>query len=521
MRQVMYLPFETNHTSVYNRRDLNSSFAEGTLKVMYTGKNRNKSSIDREVIEDALPSLYNIPIVAHYDMDLNRIGGHDIELRRDADGKPFLYTLTVPCGLVPEHAVFSFENAEDENGVMHEYLVVDGVLLWKREPVYRHIEEDLDGKVDHSMEIGITDGVFDKETGLYRIKKFEFQALCLLERDEPCFEGSMLELYSLGDFKSRLAEMMQDLKESFSMVPSDKEADQNHSKEGGETLEENQVIEQVTVEEAAPEAVVETDGVCSECVIAAPEEASFSVEADEAQAEESEAADEAGEEDAAEEQPEQEAGAEFALDSDLTREFWEIFGQEKVEMPWGMDNRYIMLDYDADERKVYVMDCADWRMYSMDYVMNGDRVLVDFASKTRVRYAFVPYDNGNTEEPAASAFSHAAEKFTQMIGELQAFKAETERKADEAARESVLASFADLEGIEAFEALKLDSSGLKPDDLEEKCYAIRGRIGVTAKFSVEQKQPRLPVERRLAESEEDGEPYGGVVVHYRRRQNKK
>lgn len=514
MRQVMYLPFETNHASVYNRRDLNSSFAEGTLRVMYTGKNRNKSSIDREVIEDALPSLYNIPIVAHYDMDLNRIGGHDIELRRDADGKPYLYTLTVPCGLVPEHAVFSFENAEDENGVMHEYLVVDGVLLWKREPVYRHIDEDLGGKVDHSMEIGITDGVFDKETGLYRIKKFEFQALCLLERDEPCFEGSMLELYSLGNFKSRLAEMMQDLKESFSMVPSNREADQNHSKEGGETLEENQVIGQDAVESVNDDASVVLDSVCSECTIAAADDATFSavttaeVPVDDTCTESIEAVAEP----ASEGQGEQ---SEFALDSDLMREFCEIFGREKVEMPWGMDNRYGLMDYDADERKVYVLDYADWRLYSFDYVMSGDRVLVDFASKTRVRYAFVPYDNGVAEEPAASAFSHAAEKFTKMIGDLQAFKAETERKADEAAREAVFESFADLEGIEAFDELKRDNSGFSADALKEKCYAIRGRIGAPAKFSVAQKQPKLPVERRATEPAEGDEPYGGIVVRYR------
>ena len=517
MKQIMYLPFETNHASVYNRRDLNSSFAEGTLKVMYTGQNRNRSAIDREVVEAALPSLYNIPIVAHYDAALNQIGGHDIELCKDADGKPFLHTLTVPCGLIPEHAVFSFENAEDENGVSHEYLVVDGALLWKREPVYRHIEEDLDGKVDHSMEIGITDGVFDKESGVYRIKKFEFQALCLLERDEPCFEGSMLELYSLGEFKARMEEMMRDLKQSFSMVPSEREDDQNHSKEGGEDLEETKVVGQEVQETEAVKTVAETQvedecAICTECVIAQPEEAVFAVEVTEDVAEDEtvEAAEEPAEEAAHEDAvPEQ---ADYALNSDLMNEFCEIFSQEQVEMPWGMEPRYWVIDYDADERKVYVSDWADWKLYSFEYVMNGDRVLVDFASKTRVRYTFVPYDNGSAEDPAASAFSHAAEMFTKVIGELSAFKAETERKADEASRAQIFASFADLDGVEAFEELRQNNHELCIEALEEKCYAIRGRVGTVAKFSVEQKQPKLPVEIRPALVED--EPYGGMFQRY-------
>ena len=498
MRQVMYLPYETNHSSVYNRKDLNSSFAEGTLKVMYTGENRNHSSIDRATVEAALPSLYNIPIVAHYDRDTNCIGGHDIELRKDANGRPYLHTLTVPCGLVPEHAVFSFQEDVDENGVSHEYLVVDGVLLWKREPVYRHIDEDLGGKVDHSMEIEILDGASDRESGIYRIKKFEFQALCLLERDRPCFEGSMLELFSLDEFRLRMAEMMQDLKESFSLVPSQKEDDRHHSKEGGETLE-NQMTE---LEEKAVEAVEEP--VESEPV----QKAEFS-EAEEQAAPAEEETVEIPEAEPAAETSE----GEFALSGDLSREFCEIFSQEMIEMPWGPDCRYWMLDYDFDLHKVYVQDNADWRLYSFDYVMNGDHVLVDFASKTRVKYAFVPYDNGD-DSSAASAFSRAAEMFTKVIDELREFKAETERREDLAARERVFASFADLAGVEAFEKLREKNADLSVAVLEEKCYAIRGKVGTPAKFSIEQDRPRLPVEHRDALTED--EPYGGVVERYRR-----
>ena len=66
--------------------------------------------------------------------------------------------LTEPCGVVPEHARFYFQTECDESGDEHEYLIADGVILWKRQDVYRHIVNDLDGKVKHSMEVHVRNG---------------------------------------------------------------------------------------------------------------------------------------------------------------------------------------------------------------------------------------------------------------------------------------------------------------------------------------------------------------------------
>lgn len=499
MRQVMYLPFETNHASVYNRSYFNSSFDQGSLKVLYTGPNRNHTVISREAVEAALPSLYNIPIVAHYDPSINQIGGHDTEVRIRADGKAELHALTVPCGVVPEHAAFSFREDEDEYGNTHEYLVIDGVLLWKREDVYRHIAEDLDGRVEHSMEIGVMDGAFDESNGMYEIKSFEFQALCLLERDEPCFEGSVLELFSLSDFRARLAEMMEDFKQSYSMVPSEREDDRNHSEEGGETLEET--MEPIAVEEEiVPVVAVEEAVEAAEPAetYAAHEEAA---EAD-ADVEEAPAAEDASVEEAAET---------YALDSDICNELCRVMSEEKIEQPWGLCVRYFVIDFDQELGEVYVQDCSDWLLYGFRYFMNGDRAVVDFASKHRVKYAIVPFDDGDPDQ-GASVFSQIAAQFASQIDALRAFKAETERKENEAARLAVFASFRDLDGVEAFETLKQDDSMCDIELLKEKCYAIRGKISEVVTFSAAPSSIKLPVERKTYAEE----PYGGVVTKYRK-----
>ena len=503
MRQVMYLPFETNHASVYNRSYFNSSFDQGSLKVLYTGPNRNHTVISRSTVEAALPSLYNIPIVAHYDPNINQIGGHDTEVRIRADGMAELHALTVPCGVVPEHAAFSFQEDEDEYGNKHEYLVIDGVLLWKREDVYRHIVEDLDGKVEHSMEIGVMDGAFDESIGMYEIKSFEFQALCLLERDEPCFEGSVLELFSLNDFRARMAEMMEDFKQSYSMVPSEQEDDRNHSEEGGDTLEE--AMEPIVSEEAAEAVETENEAV----MVEEPAEEYSVQEASEAIEEESYSVEEPAEEPA--EESDAEPVKDYALDSDICNELCRVVSEEKIEQPWGLCSRYFLVDFDQDLGEVYVQDCSDWLLYGFRYFMNGDRAVVDFASKHRVKYAIVPFDEGSVDQ-GASVFSKIAEQFASEIETLRAFKAETERKEDEAARIAVFASFHDLDGVEDFEDLKENNSACDIETLREKCYAIRGKISEVVTFSAAPSAIKLPIERKTYAEE----PYGGVVTRYRK-----
>ena len=87
---------------------------------------------------------------------------------------------------------------------MHEYLCTD-VLLWKRQEAYKKIKED--GITDESMEISVKEGKM--VDGVYVIERFEFTAFCLLGTAEPCYESASLEVFSCGDFKQQLADMMQ------------------------------------------------------------------------------------------------------------------------------------------------------------------------------------------------------------------------------------------------------------------------------------------------------------------------
>ena len=132
MQKKMWLEYPSSISDIVER---NKSFDACTIRVMYTGKNRNRTSISKETAEKAIPTLYNCPIVCNYNVEEDRIGGHDVEFVKTKNGVKMV-NLTDAVGVIPEGAQYRWETYDD-NGTEHEYLVVDGIL-WKRSSVYEN-----------------------------------------------------------------------------------------------------------------------------------------------------------------------------------------------------------------------------------------------------------------------------------------------------------------------------------------------------------------------------------------------
>lgn len=495
--------------------DVNTSFARGRLKVMYTGENRNKTDIMKSSVVKALPTLYNVPLVCNWDYENGTIGGHDVKPVTDDDGNIRLMNLTEPCGVVPESAVPYFSVEKDDNGVEHEYLVVDGVLLWKRQDVYNHIVNDLGGNVSHSMEITVNKGYKDQSSGCYCIQDFEFTALCLLENCEPCFQGSELSLYSYDNFKKKFELMMEDFKEAFSVVNSH-ECESAYTEEkltkGGEVvLEKQELLNEYGIDVSTLDFSIE------EFTVDELREKLESMKAEVAKTEE----------------PDEPASENFELTSNINEGIYSAIESVTIDTEWGQVCRYGVVDTDMALSEVYVYDRTDWLLYGLPFSMDGDNVVVDFASKKRKKYAIVDFDGGEQASMFADTYAAMTNKLSELaevsekyehasaaleqanaeLEDLRKFKSDVEFAAEHAKKEEVLALFEDLAGDEKFEALKSSCDNYSIDELEEKCYAIRGRKAAVAKFSVEAKSLKLSVERE-GDTEKADKPYGGIVEEY-------
>lgn len=311
-----------SHLEFVNIQPLNPLISKCEIKVLYTGKNRNRSFISKEVATKMANSLPGTPIVGQYFYQTGDFGDHgEEELVIDDKGIRFIKS-TVPYGFVATDAKVWWQNFVDKDGVEREYLLTEGYLWTGRYPDCKRIIEkgnhqsmelDRDSLVGEWSKISGEWSKFENDEHEYFIiSDAVFSALCILgEEVEPCFEGANITkkggiMYSLDrdEFKEKMLDFMADLKDALN----------NLECEGGKQVENlnNPTIETPEVETPEVEAIIEP--VVEETVVEEVVETPESIEG--AEAAEGEESSEGVEEDFAKKKEEGEANEEDSNSED-------------------------------------------------------------------------------------------------------------------------------------------------------------------------------------------------------------
>ena len=325
-----------SHLEFVNIQPLNPLISKCEIKVLYTGKNRNRSFISKEVATKMANSLPGTPIVGQYFYQTGDFGDHgEEELVIDDKGIRFVKS-TVPYGFVATDAKVWWQNFIDKDGVEREYLLTEGYLWTGRYPDCKRIIEkgnhqsmelDRDSLVGEWSKISGEWSKFENDEHEYFIiSDAVFSALCILGEDvEPCFEGANITkkggiMYSLDrdEFKEKMLDFMADLKDALN----------NLEYKGGKQVENlnNPTIETPVVE--TPEAEAITEPVAEETVVEGVVETPESIEG--AEAAEGEESSEGVEEDFAKKKEEEgEANEEGSNSEDKKESNSEEDGEEK------------------------------------------------------------------------------------------------------------------------------------------------------------------------------------------------
>lgn len=258
---------------------LNPLISKCEIKVLYTGLNRNKSFITKDVANKMAQSLPGTPIVGEFlTQDFGDHGEEDLVI--DENGLRFVKS-TVPYGFIPTDAKIWWQNFLDCDGVEREYLLTEGYLWTGRYPETQRVISKGNGQsmeLDRDSLVGEWTKNDNAEFEYFNIDEAFFSALCILGEDvEPCFEGANIGrpglLYSLDkdDFKSQLSAFMLDLKDALNT-------------QGGIPMEDNKSLEtplapEVEVEEV--EVVEETTEIVEEVEVEAAETESADAEVEE------------------------------------------------------------------------------------------------------------------------------------------------------------------------------------------------------------------------------------------------
>lgn len=318
-----------------NIKPFNPLISQCQIKVLYIGKNRNGSYIDKNTAIQMANSLPCTPIVGAWRQDIEDFGDHGHVIKIE-DGEVKFSVKTVPYGFVAPDARVWFQKFNDTdsfgNEVTREYLMTTG-YLWtgQYEEAISVVQE---GK-GQSMELdeGTLDGKWarDSKDGVefFIINDALFSKLCILGDDvEPCFEGASItavngEYSTDADFAYSLYSMIKELKDALAAegglnMPKNMPKSQNEFTQSAEAAE--------SVESAAAESSESVDAAASE---ESSEEAAVGT-VEEAVAEEShEVADEkmAEEEEGVEEVPSP------ATKSSLSEDSSEFTDKKKEDVP--------------------------------------------------------------------------------------------------------------------------------------------------------------------------------------------
>lgn len=232
--------------------ELNSEFTLVKIKVMATGKNRNMSYFDKDVVEAHLNSLNYAPVVAHLFKDENgeyKIGGHDMYI----DWEDWsVKSLCVPFGVVKANT-FGWETV-NEYGIDVDYLTCEAILWTGRYPELKETIYSEDIWWNQSMEVDCKEyRPLESDSNYIEVLDFEFSALCLLyksdDRDEnvtPCFISADVTPinFSADDFAIKMNEMKQAMSEVFAFE--DKEGENMDENKEFTTETEPEVVEPET-----------------------------------------------------------------------------------------------------------------------------------------------------------------------------------------------------------------------------------------------------------------------------------
>ena len=259
--------------------DISPMISKCEIKVMYLGKNRNRTMMTKDVAADMAKTLRGNPIVGCYKDDVGDFRDHGEKITIDADGIHFNVE-TQPYGFVAPDAKVWFQKFVDTNDfgeeIEREYLMTEG-YLWTGQ--YEECQSVIDEGKSHSMEIDekTVEGKWDYSASddmeYFIISDGMFSKLCILGDDiEPCFEGASITAPNISAKFSKkennnenviktLYSMMSQL--TYALKGGEEMANENEKTVTTEepvvqesTEVENPVVEEPTVTD--PEPIVET-----------------------------------------------------------------------------------------------------------------------------------------------------------------------------------------------------------------------------------------------------------------------
>lgn len=468
-------------------------FTKVKIKMMHLGLNLNNSIFNKDVVDEAIPSLYNTPILAYVeknDEGMDDFSDHRQELSIEDNQIKITYKC-IPFGVISESCNPRYETCVADDGVERTYLVVDG-LVWNKLEHSDIFSRDV--IKDASMELSSNySGHFDKDNH-FIFTKMEFDGICGLGNGvQPAMKGASIEVnFALDEIKSKLEQF-----NSFFNNQSSNDVDNtNNSEEGGNTLAEeiknNEIAEDV-VEEVIVDETVENEVENTDTEETIDENMSSESEVENAETE--------------------------TVDEIVATEFSVTYLQKREALQNALSGS---VEKDENGEVVsgvnyWVSDFDDTYVYVEKYTWGNGNSDTEHG---RFSYSFddaniVATINGDFEKMIVTwvtveeneRLNAERTEYERLVNFEKDILATNRKNEVQAVFDKFDERLADVEG---YSDLKANYGDMSIEDIEDKCFAMVGKI--TTKFSAKKKNDsvvKLDFEVSEPDTKDDG--YGGIL----------
>lgn len=344
-----------------NQYEVNDDrFLKVKIWLMHVNENLNGSFFDKAIVETAIPSLANTPILIYIEDNSN--GEKDASDHRQVlvreDGQYKIKYIGQAIGTIGETNNAQFEKRVCDDGIEREFLTVEGLMWTKFDDPIDIMNRDICKAESMEIDKNYT-GAF-AEDGYYHFSDFKFYGACILGKDVmPAMQNASIELqFSYDEFHKEIQEKMEQFKNFTLQNQSSEEVDiKNNDQLGGNIVDEKVKI-------------LEKYNLTSESL-------NFSI--DELSVEELEG----------------KIQEHFSLlASQKQEEICNCLREEKYVDRWGDEySKYSYVEHNDNE--VFAYDKQDcWNLYGFTYSMNGDKCVIDFSTKKRKKFQIVDFVDG-------------------------------------------------------------------------------------------------------------------------------
>lgn len=481
--KMRYSELPVSFTVVDEVKSEDTRFLKIVIDVLHTGLNENGSIFLEDVVNEALPSIQNTPILGYIlvndDGDTDDFTKHEYRLVKTSDGYRYMYAGSA-YGVIPESCSPRWITKMCSDGKIRKFLQVDALLWTKFDRAVEIFERDI--VKGQSMELEDNFEGEENPDGTFTFTKFLFNGCCILSTSDPHIQPAMVNSTATAVFSAdSIAQEIKSKLEEYCSVINMRENDNPRFEKKSEGGKQD-------LEDLKQDIVQAPDGKASG--VSEPAHGNFSAEGQVVKQQDDNS-------------PVQ---SDFALNSNFMNELIEALEMVKYEDEyWGVCPRYSYCDYDAEKNEVYAWDREDWKLYGFAYTTNGDGVAIDFGSKARKKFVIVDFEEGAFEQSLAplftqikelakqqaeSEFSATKEGLETSFNELKVKyeKLETDyaglvsennarqEAANAAAKEEIFSKFEkELAGEAEFIQLKETAKDFAVEDIETKCFAMVGR----------------------------------------------